>query len=88
MYGFCDNSGKISPVIICPNAVSLTCTEDYNDLELTGEAQAYDNCEIDTIYHVDYVSVNQCHVGYVNRTWYTRDNNNHQTSCTHGYYYN
>ena len=72
---------KIPPVIICPNAVTITCSEDYNDLDLTGIAQAYDNCTIDTIYHYDNVSINQCHVGFVNRTWVTKDNNGYQTSC-------
>ncbi|MGE5355172.1 MAG: proprotein convertase P-domain-containing protein [Deltaproteobacteria bacterium] len=73
---------KIPPVIKCPKNITISCHDDYKNLTLTGIATAYDNCEIDTLYKVDYININQCQTGTVNRNWIARDNNNHQSSCT------
>ncbi len=64
---------KIPPAIKCPKNISIECTDDYLNQDLTGYAKAYDNCEIDTFYHNDIVKINQCNVGYVIRTWHAKD---------------
>jgi subtilisin-like proprotein convertase family protein len=72
---------KISPVIKCPKDVLISCHDDYKNLALTGTATSYDNCQIDTLYYVDYIDINQCQTGIVTRNWITRDNNEHQSTC-------
>ena len=69
---------KIPPAIKCPKDISIECTDDYLNLELTGDAKAFDNCGIDTFYHKDEVHINQCNVGWVKRTWYATDKNDYQ----------
>lgn len=72
---------KLPPVIVCPNNISLSCSDNYKDLNITKKAIAYDNCSIDTIYYSDQVNINQCQTGSITRSWFAKDNNNHTTSC-------
>jgi subtilisin-like proprotein convertase family protein len=72
---------KIHPIIKCPGDITISCTDDFKNLKLTGTAQAFDNCKIDTLYYVDYININQCQIGTVKRNWVTKDNNNYQSSC-------
>ena len=72
---------NITPTIICPIAVTIQCTEDVLDLNLTGEAAAIDNCSIDTLYFSDENNLNACGEGTVTRTWTAVDAFGNMTSC-------
>ncbi len=61
---------KYPPILICPEEVTLECREDYNDLELTGVAEALDNCSVSSVTHTNTnVDISSCGVGTVTRQW-------------------
>ena len=62
-----------SPVIGCPPNAYVECTDDINDLVLTGNAVAIDNCNLDTLYYTDSFDINDCGVGTITRTWRAED---------------
>ena len=72
---------KINPVIVCPADVTLNCGQDYEDLSLTGEPLAQDNCGIESLTQNDSGSLNQCGVGVINRTWTVSDNGGRTATC-------
>lgn len=60
---------KLPPVLICPPDVSINCLDDYQDLELTGEAEADGNCDnIDAIYN-DQLPNQLCPGSVIVRNW-------------------
>lgn len=71
---------KINPTIECPSNLFIQCTQDYNDLSLTGEATGYDNCSVD-ITKNDVVNLNECGIGTVRRTWTATDPQGRTASC-------
>ncbi len=73
---------KLPPVVICPDDIVIQCDVDYNNLEITGTATAFDNCEVTKIEHNDFTVINQCNTGYIRRTWTAWDSNNYSSSCT------
>jgi len=73
---------KLPPIIVCPENIVIQCDVDYTNLEITGKATAYDNCEVTKIEHQDYTNINQCNIGNVRRIWTAWDKNNYQSSCT------
>ena len=77
---------KVKPVITCPSDKYLDCFETWTDLDLTGTATATDACGIDTIYHQDYGSVNECGYGNIQRVWTAIDHQNNTSSCTQWIY--
>jgi len=73
---------KSNPVIVCPPNKTISCTEDYTDLNLTGEATAFDGCGTVNLTHTDQVNLTTCHEGTVVRTWTVTDNFGNSASCT------
>lgn len=73
---------KSNPTITCPPNKTITCTQDYTDLNLTGQPVAFDGCAIDTLTHTDQVNLNTCYVGTVVRTWTVTDIYGNSNSCT------
>jgi hypothetical protein len=73
-----DNS---DPVITCPPNKTISCTEDYTDLNLTGQPVAFDGCGIANMTHTDQVNLNTCNEGTVVRTWTVTDNYGNTSSC-------
>ena len=71
----------VRPVITCPAQVILDCTDDYENLTLTGIPLVSDACGIDTIYYQDNVMINNCRVGRVVRTWTAIDQNGNVKNC-------
>jgi type IX secretion system substrate protein/HYR domain-containing protein len=71
---------EVSPIISCPPDVSIDCGDDYNDLTLTGQATATDNCNY-TITHFDFVDTGNCGDGLVNRSWTATDDSGNSVSC-------
>ena len=72
---------KYPPLLICPDDIVIDCRADYLDTDLTGVAEAYDNCGIDTLYFADNVQIDNCGSGTVIRTWYARDVTGYTSSC-------
>ena len=70
----------VNPTISCPPNISLDCSEDYTDLNLTGQATATDNCGA-TITHIDDENEDNCGGGVVNRIWTATDGSGNTASC-------
>lgn len=72
---------KFPPLLICPDDITLDCQTDFTDTSITGFAEAYDNCGIDTVYYRDNENIDICGNGNVLRTWYAEDVNGFSSSC-------
>ena len=72
---------NIPPIIICPLSKTVGCTDDLNDLNITGEAIAEENCNLDTIYFDDVFNLNTCNEGTITRTWTAVDLAGNESSC-------
>lgn len=72
---------KLPPYIKCPKDVTLDCQADYNDLDLTGEPDAVDNCSVREITKVDDPNLSQCGTGTIRRTWTAQDYSDWKHSC-------
>ncbi len=70
-----------APIITCPDDITITCEDDYNNLSLTGSPQATDNCLIASTSHSDALFLNNCGIGYIDRTWRTTDIAGNTASC-------
>jgi HYR domain/Secretion system C-terminal sorting domain/Cohesin domain len=70
----------INPTISCPPNVSLDCSEDPDDLSLTGEATATDNCNA-TVSYFDNQNQDNCGGGQINRIWTATDDSGNTASC-------
>lgn len=66
----CDNSSTCT--IACPSDLNIACTDDYNDLTITGQATA--NCGSGTASYTDDLSNLSGCSGYIVRTWTVSDN--------------
>ena len=74
---------KLPPYItVCPPDITINCKEDYTDLDVTGEPSYVDNCGVDSVYHVDAVTLNQCGLGNIVRKWTVKDKQGYTNSCT------
>ena len=76
---------KINPTIECPDNIFIQCTQDYEDLNLTGTATGEDNCSV-VITKVDNVNLNECGIGRVTRTWTATDPQGRTATCTASHY--
>jgi len=73
-----DNS---MPAIQCPASVVLTCQEDPEDLNLTGEPTTVQVCGTIDVTSSDVSNINQCNVGTIIRTWTVTASNGNASSC-------
>ncbi len=71
---------EVNPVISCPPDITLDCSEDFNDLAVTGEATASDNCNA-TISYSDFENDDNCGGGEVIRTWTAADDFGNTSTC-------
>ncbi len=71
---------KLPPYVECPDNITIDCYEDYNDLDLTGEAKGFDNCAVVSLEHKDTGDLNNCGEGTIRRTWTVKDKN-YANSC-------
>jgi len=61
---------KLAPAIQCPADVTITCDNDYTDLDVTGTANAYGSCGgVEVEYEDVIVNLNTCNEGFVRRRW-------------------
>ncbi len=72
---------QVAPTLVCPPTATLSCTDDYEDIGLTGEALPDDNCDIASLSWTDVVNLNPCGLGTVMRTWTTTDGSGNSISC-------
>ena len=71
---------KINPTIECPANIFIQCTQDYENLALTGTATGEDNCSV-VITKTDNVNLNECGIGSITRTWKATDPQNRTATC-------
>ncbi len=65
---------KLTPQIVCPAPVTINCDEDSHNLTLTGKARAFSNCLDLDVEYTDREYLNNCKVGYIDRTWRIKNN--------------
>ena len=76
------NSLIIDPTIQCPADITIECSEDYNDLNITGSAVGYDNCSVESVTNqLIQVNVDDCGVGFVRRRFTVTDAGGRTASC-------
>ena len=74
-------SENSAPQITCPSPVTLSCTDDYNDLSLTGEPTATDGCGFTNPTFTTVTNLNNCGSGTVTRTFTVTDNQGFSNTC-------
>ena len=72
----------LKPTLLCPANVTLNCQQDYQNLYFTGEAQATDNCGLQSLDSTDLVALNGCRIGMVTRAWKATDISGNTKVCT------
>ena len=72
---------QISPEILCPATANINCGFSFENLEITGQPYATDNCNVAQVFKTDYVDLNNCGNGTVERTWTATDQNGNASSC-------
>ncbi len=72
----------IRPLLACPPHITLSCQDDYTNMDITGMAQVTDNCEVDTFFYTEKINLSACNVGTVLRTWFAQDVSGNTRSCT------
>jgi hypothetical protein len=72
----------VKPSLTCPATATLNCQQDFTNLTLTGNANATDNCALQSLDFVDVINLNGCNIGTVQRTWTARDSAGNTRSCT------
>ncbi len=77
-----DVQDKFPPLIYCPEDVVIDCRDDSDDLSLTGEAWALDNCSFYEMSYIDVLDLNECGEGVIHRTWTAVDRGRFERSCT------
>ncbi len=73
-----DNS---QPAILCPPAVTISCTQDPLNLSLTGQATAAASCGAPNITYTDAANLNMCDIGTIVRTWKATLGNGNFSTC-------
>ncbi|MEK7256485.1 MAG: T9SS type A sorting domain-containing protein, partial [Bacteroidota bacterium] len=74
---------KTPPLMTCPGNVSIHCTEDPDNLILTGQPTVVEPCGLESLIHDDIESVNLCNVGFIVRVWTATDVNGNSSTCSH-----
>lgn len=72
----------VAPVVKCPADITLSCIQNANDLTITGQATATDNCTVQSVTFTDIKSLNSCNQGYITRKWLAIDKYNNSAVCT------
>lgn len=71
----------LKPALTCPAHLTINCQQDYNNLQLTGAAQATDNCTLQSLDSTNTVAINACHIGTVTRSWKATDTAGNIRTC-------
>ncbi|MEZ4948966.1 MAG: cohesin domain-containing protein [Saprospiraceae bacterium] len=73
---------KLPPVIDCPPAKTVDCSQQIYDFSVFGSATASDNCDQVTITVDTIDGRDQCGTGYVDRVFTATDRGGRTASCT------
>jgi len=73
---------KTPPYIICPDDIEISCDQDFENLDVTGHPDAFDNCGIDSVSYVDNGDLDQCNTGTIFRTFTVTDFGGRTHTCT------
>ncbi len=72
---------KLPPVIeSCAADITINCDDDPNELNLTGQPTAVDNCST-IINFTDATNLNECNVGEIIRTFFVSDESGNTATC-------
>ena len=77
---------KFPPRITCPPDIVIDCRDDYEDLYVTGEPTAIDNCDLIDVSYEDDVDIGNCGEGVIMRTWTATDRAGLTSSCVQKIY--
>ncbi|MEE9438638.1 MAG: T9SS type A sorting domain-containing protein [Saprospiraceae bacterium] len=73
---------KLPPYITkCPDDITLNCQSEYTDLEVTGNPDFVDNCEVVSVNYKDSGSIDNCGEGVILRTWTVTDKQGLKATC-------
>jgi len=72
----------VPPTMVCPADVTISCTKNALDLTLTGQAAAFDNCQVAAVTFTDVKTLNSCNQGFISRKWKAIDKYNNFVECT------
>lgn len=73
---------KTAPLIACPNAISLECTQYPANTTIAGTPTTFDNCGITNMTFDDVANLNACEIGTVTRTFTIFDAGGLSASCS------
>ena len=73
---------NIDPEIACPLNITIDCSADFADLDVTGEPTVTDNCSGYEVTFDDSVNLDACGEGTVKRYWNVVDQANQSNECT------
>ncbi len=72
---------QVKPEILCPATANISCGANYTNTNLTGNPYATDNCGVADVTYSDYVDLNNCGNGTVERTWRATDQDGNISTC-------
>lgn len=73
---------KTDPVINCPADITIDCSQDPFDMDLTGLATVSDACTITLFNHIDVANdISSCGEGAITRVFRAEDSNNNESNC-------
>jgi hypothetical protein len=72
----------LKPNLQCPPHLTLHCLQDYEDLGLTGQATATDNCAMASLTYQDFSGIQPCNIGGLTRWWIATDSAGNSKSCS------
>lgn len=73
---------KLDPIITCPANITVECDTDIQNLAITGQPTAMDNCGTPTVTRTDTGSLDQCGLGVITRRFTVTDAGGRSASCT------
>ncbi len=71
----------VKPTLNCPAAVNLNCGADIQNIQITGQASATDNCALQSLTFSDASNLNACGVGTIQRIWTATDAEGNTKTC-------
>lgn len=72
---------KTAPLIACPNAITLECTQYPTNTTIAGVPTTFDNCAITSMTLNDVANLNDCEIGTVTRTFTIFDAGGFSATC-------
>jgi hypothetical protein len=66
---------KLAPTFVCPPHVTINCTQDFEDLNITGKPDLYTACNAPKVLYNDLdININDCGIGTLTRRWSVENN--------------